>query len=121
MNKPANPTCATCRHECRRGLPFLPFIKGQYCGHPLALDRVTGRADTPCALMRGSPAGKGDPKALCGAQGRNWEARELRPVPSDEGALFFGDAPPLVQAVKESVARDREDSITSIIQRMKPR
>lgn len=98
MTKPANPTCKDCRHECVRGLPFLPFIKGQWCAHPLALDRVTGRADTPCALMRGSPAGRGDPKALCGAQGRNWEARE-RLVP-------------VVQL---------PDPVTAIVQRFKPR
>lgn len=126
--KPANPTCATCRHEVVRGLPFLPFIKSQWCGHPLALDRVTGRADTPCALMRGSPAGRGDPKALCGAQGRNWEAREPERTLGSlwpEGAMdIIREGAPLTLAeVREvpGVKSSHVDPVTTIVQRMKPR
>lgn len=99
MNKPANPTCAGCRHECVRGLAFLPFIKGQFCGHPLALDCVTGQAVTDCADMRKARARRGDPVAFCGLQGRNWEPKAVRALdsllPEDALDVLRGDAPPL--------------------------
>ena len=90
-DRPANPTCATCRHECRRGLPFLPFIRGQYCGHPSALDCVTGKAVTDCAEMRKAKARRGDPTSFCGLQGRNWEAREVVLTPAD-APQYWGNA-----------------------------
>lgn len=84
MNKPANPTCAGCRHEEVRGLPLLFFINGRYCAHPLALDCVSGEALIPCPSMRARRAERSDRKEFCGQQGRNWEPKPVRILARDD-------------------------------------
>lgn len=76
--------CADCRHCEQRRTLFI--LTEEYCANPKAVDLVTGKAVWRARQLR-------DPGSrLCGASGRLWEAKGLRPVPSEEGPLFYGDA-----------------------------
>jgi hypothetical protein len=67
MARPNNPICRDCRHSVMQGLPWMPFLRAQYCGHPDVLNCVTGVPVYACAEVRTKDS------PWCTRAGTQWE------------------------------------------------